>query len=53
MLGQAAADEKSNEIPAVRELVKAFAGLAGAVITADALHAQYNTAQAVIDRGAR
>ena len=32
---------KSNEIPAVRDLLKTFAGLAGAVITIDALpHAE-------------
>jgi DDE_Tnp_1-associated len=31
VLGQVAADEKSNEIPAVRELLKAFADVAGAV----------------------
>ncbi len=31
---------KSNEIPAVRELLKAFTDLAGAVITIDALHTQ-------------
>jgi hypothetical protein len=37
VLGQVAADAKSNEIPAVRELLKAFAGLAGAVVTIDAL----------------
>jgi DDE_Tnp_1-associated len=37
VLGQVAADAKSNEIPAVRELLKAFADLAGAVITIDAL----------------
>jgi hypothetical protein len=36
VLGQVAVDEKSNEIPAVRELLKAFAGLDGAVITVDA-----------------
>ena len=36
VLGQVAVDEKSNEIPAVRELLKAFAGLAAAVITIDA-----------------
>ena len=33
VLGQAAVDEKSNEIPAVRDLLKAFASLASAVIT--------------------
>ena len=36
VLGQVAADEKSNEIPAVRDLLKAFASLASAVITIDA-----------------
>jgi hypothetical protein len=35
--GQVAADEKSNEIPAVRDPPKAFASLASAVITIDAL----------------
>ena len=35
VLGQAAVDAKPNEIPAVRELLKAFASLAGAVITID------------------
>ena len=40
VLGQVAVDAKSNEIPAVRDLLKAFAGLAGAVITIDALHTQ-------------
>ncbi len=33
ILGQVAVDEKSNEIPAVRELLKAFTDLAGAVVT--------------------
>ena len=37
VLGQVAAEEKSNEIPAVRELLKAFTDLAGAVFTIDAL----------------
>jgi predicted transposase YbfD/YdcC len=52
VLGQVAADAKSNEIPAVRELLKAFADLTGAVLTMDALHAQHDTAQAVLGRGA-
>jgi predicted transposase YbfD/YdcC len=52
VLGQVAVDVKSNEIPAVRELLKAFSDLAGAVITIDALHTQHDTAQAVIDRRA-
>ena len=37
VLGQVAVEAKSNEIPAVRELVKAFTDLAGAVFTIDAL----------------
>jgi predicted transposase YbfD/YdcC len=52
VLGQVAVDEKSNEIPAVRELLKAFADLAGAVLTIDAMHTQHDTAQAILDRGA-
>jgi len=52
VLGQVAVDEKSNEIPAVRELLKAFADLAGAVITLDAMHAQTDTAKAVLARQA-
>ena len=52
VLGQAAVDAKSNEIPAVRELLKAFASLAGAVITIDALHAQSDTAQVITGRQA-
>jgi hypothetical protein len=43
VLGQVAVEEKSNEIPAVRELLKAFAGLASAVITIDAMHTQSDT----------
>jgi hypothetical protein len=36
VLGQAAVTARSNEIPAVRDLLKAFTDLAGAVITIDA-----------------
>jgi predicted transposase YbfD/YdcC len=50
--GQVAVDEKSSEIPAVRELLTAFAGLAGAVITIDAMHTQHDTAQAILARQA-
>ncbi len=50
--GQAAADEKPDEIPAVRDLLRAFAGLAGAVLTFGALHTRHDTAQAVPGRGA-
>jgi predicted transposase YbfD/YdcC len=52
VLGQVAVDAKSSEIPAVRDLLKAFAGLAGAVITIDALHTQSDTAQVILARGA-
>src|SRR5271156_2491390 len=52
VLGQVAVDAKSNEIPAVRVLLKAFADLAGAVITIDAMHTQHDTAKAVLARQA-
>ena len=37
VLGQVAVNAKSNEIPAVRDLLATFADLAGSVITLDAL----------------
>ena len=52
VLGQVAVEEKSNEIPAVRDLLKAFASLASAVITIDAMHTQSDTAQVITGRGA-
>ena len=52
VLGQVAAEEKSNEIPAVRELLKAFTDLAGVVFTIDAMHTQHDTAQAILSRDA-
>jgi predicted transposase YbfD/YdcC len=52
VLGQVAVAAKSNEIPAVRDLLKAFASLAGAVITIDAMHTQHDTAQAITGQGA-
>src|SRR5580658_8114087 len=48
VLGQVAVDAKSNEIPAVRELLRAFTSVAGAVITIDALHTQHDTAQVIL-----
>jgi predicted transposase YbfD/YdcC len=45
-------EAKSNEIPAVWELLKAFTDLAGAVITIDAMHTQHDTAQVILGRGA-
>jgi predicted transposase YbfD/YdcC len=52
VLGQVAVDAKSNEIPAVRDLLKAFASLAAAVITIDAMHTQSDTAQVITARRA-
>jgi predicted transposase YbfD/YdcC len=52
VLGQVAVDARSNEIPAVRELLKAFADLAGAVLTIDAMHTQHDTAQLIPGRHA-
>jgi predicted transposase YbfD/YdcC len=52
VLGQVAVDARSNEIPAVRELMKAFADLAGAVFTIDALHTQHDTARLITGREA-
>jgi Transposase DDE domain len=52
VLGQVAVDAKSNEIPAVRDLLKAFADLAAAVVTTGAMHTQSDTAQVILGRGA-
>jgi predicted transposase YbfD/YdcC len=52
VLGQVAVEAKSNEIPAVRDLLTAFASLASAVITIDAMHTQHDTAQVILGRGA-
>lgn len=52
VLGQVMVAAKSNEIPAVRDLLTAFTSLAGAVITIDAMHTQTDTAEAIIVRGA-
>jgi predicted transposase YbfD/YdcC len=43
-------EEKSNEILAVRKLLKAFADLAGVVVTIDAMHTQHDTAQVILGR---
>jgi predicted transposase YbfD/YdcC len=50
-LRQMSVDEKSNEIPAVPELLKLM-DLSGATVTLDAMHCQVDTAQAVINAGA-
>jgi predicted transposase YbfD/YdcC len=50
-LGQRATDAKSNEIPAVRALLSLLS-LEGCTVTLDALHAQRQTAQALLDKKA-
>ena len=50
MLGQVAVGDRSNEIPAVPALLEML-DLAGRTVTADAMHAQRATAQAIRDKG--
>jgi predicted transposase YbfD/YdcC len=50
-LGQVAVDAQSNEIPAVRALLSLLS-LEGCTVTLDALHAQRETAQALLDQEA-
>jgi predicted transposase YbfD/YdcC len=50
-LGQVATAEKSNEITAIPELLKAL-DLSGATVTIDAMGTQHEIAQAIIDGGA-
>lgn len=50
-IGQIAIDEKSNEIPALPQLI-ALLDLKGAIVTADALHTQKESVRAIIDAGA-
>ena len=50
VLGQVAIDAKSNEIPAVRDLLACF-DLTGAVVTVDAMHTQTDTATAITEAG--
>lgn len=54
VLGQNAVAAKSNEIPAVRDLLASFnpADLHGCVITVDAMHTQNDTAKAILAAGA-
>ena len=47
-LGQKTVDSKSNEIPAVRELIEML-NIEGMVVTADAMHCQKETAQVIIE----
>ena len=46
--GQTTVDEKSNEIPAVRDLISLMK-IEGCIVVADALHCQKDTAKAIID----
>lgn len=52
VLGQVAIAARSNEIPAVRELLTAFTDLAGAVVTVDVMHTQIDTAVLITARAA-
>ena len=46
-LGQITVDSKSNEIPAVRQLIEML-NIEGTVVTADAMHCQKETAEIII-----
>ena len=50
-LGQVSVDEKSNEIPAVRELLEIL-DLSGAVVTMDAMHCQKKTLRMIRENNA-
>jgi len=50
VLSQQAVEDKTNEIPAARELLPTI-DLQGRVVTADALHCQRETAKHIIDSG--
>jgi len=50
VLGQVQVADKTNEIPAVRQLLRAHS-LTGQVITADAMHTQRATAQQILEQG--
>ena len=50
-LAQKSVDGKSNEIPAVQELIRTLE-ISGCMVVADALNCQIETAQAILDAGA-
>jgi predicted transposase YbfD/YdcC len=50
VLGQLRVADRSNEIPALPELL-ALLVLDGCIVTTDAMHCQKDTAQAILDRG--
>ena len=49
VLGQKEIDDKTNEIPVVRELSSGL-DLAGRTVTLDAMHAQHDTARCLLDK---
>lgn len=49
-LGQIVVDSKSNEIPAVRELIEQI-NIKGAILTLDAMHCQKETAELIVKNG--
>ncbi len=51
VLGQVKVNEKSNEITALPKLLEMI-DIAGAIVTADAMHTQTKTASLIIDKGA-
>lgn len=51
VLRQMAVDDKSNEIPAVPQLLKLL-DLSGSVVTLDAMHCQKETAKSIVDADA-
>jgi predicted transposase YbfD/YdcC len=50
-LGLKSVEDKSNEIPAVQQLIDLL-DLKGAIVTADAMHCQIETAARIADKGA-
>lgn len=50
-IGIKSVDDKSNEIPAVQQLIDML-DLQGSVVTVDAMHCQKETARKIIDKGA-
>jgi len=50
-LGLKSVDDKSNEIPAVQQLIDLL-DLKGAIVTADAMHCQVETAAKIVDKEA-
>jgi len=50
-IGQVTVDNKSNEIPAVKDLINIL-DIRGTVVTADAMHCQKETVEQIINNGA-